>query len=333
MHHVRIGLAAIALLFVAAGPAQAGGINAEPGAYAETVYGEYAAGTGHQVGFELKTLATGKLEEIADMRFGDLIAPSGHWLESSQVGTDLRDPHFVTTAVSTPDMEYTAAGFKDLGYALELGTYRTLQVRAVIGSEAKEHQAVEFCWASLGHCALLDPTVLFADSMVQNRLRLAGEGWGLQVVNVEQNEPGMTAVCGMASNPSVKDRYYYWGGYWIEYKDVFGIVLVRKTLGAQKSGLRCDTTCKPAPYGYSNTSSCQSFLGWGCACDWEFGYGTTGGTGKWIAETKCTHRFLLNASASASVSNMGSASVSINWAMEGSPDSNGGQLVDTCGYY
>lgn len=334
MHHVRVGLTAVALLFLAAGSAQAGAIKAEPGAYADAVYAEYAAGAGYQVSFDVKTLAAGDLEAIAETRFGDLIAPSGHRVDAWQVGTEIRDPHFVTGPVlETTEMEYTAAGFKDAGYPLELGVYRTLQVTATIGSEVKQHEAIEFCWATLGHCALLDPTVLFVDSMVQNRQRLLGEGWGSQEVVVERNEPGLTAVCGLASNPSIKDRYRYWPGYWIEYKDVFGITLVHKNLGAQKSGIRCDTYCNPAPYGYSNSSSCQGFLGYSCDCDWAFGYGSTGGTGKWISETKCTHKFVFSANASASVSNLGSASVNINWALDGSPDSNGGQMMDTCGFF
>jgi len=341
MHPVRVGLAAIGLSFLAAGSAWAGAIKAEPGAYAEAVYAEYAAGTGHQVSFEVKTLATGKLEEIADAPFGDLIASSGHRVDAWQVGTEIRDPHFITTAVlETQELEYTAAGFKKVGYPLELGTYRTLQVSTTIGSEVKQHQAIEFCWAVLGHCTILDPTVLFVDSIVQNRQRLAAEGWGRQAVVVKRNERapglgdmGITAVCGLASNPSVKDRYYSWSGYTITYKDIFGITLIRKVLGAQKSGIRCDTSCLPSPYGYSYASSCQGFLGWSCACDNDFGYGTTGGTGKWIAETKCTHKFAFQAQASASVTDLGSANVNISWSLDGTPDANGGQMMDTCGYY
>lgn len=341
MNQVRVGLVAIGLLLLAAGPAHAGALQAKPGMYAEGVYAEYAAGTGHQIAFEVKTLSTGRLEDIVDVPFGELIAPSGHRVDAWQVGTELRAPRFITTLVTeSPDLEYTAAGFKEVGYPLGLGAYRTLQVSATIGSETKQHQAIEFCWALLGHCTILDPTVLFVDSMVKNRLRLAVEGWGPQAVVVSGNEKapgqqdiGTTAVCGLASRPGTTDMYHYWSGYWIEYHNVFGMTLIRKDLGAQKSGIRCNTSCQPSPYGYSYASSCQGFLGWSCACDSDFGYGTTGSTGKWIAETKCTHKYLLQAQASASVSNLGSASVSINWVMDGTPDANGGQIMDTCGYY
>ncbi len=81
------------------------------------------------------------------------------------------------------------------------------------------------------------------------------------------------------------------------------------------------------------SSSCQGYLGWSCSCDNDFGYGSTGGTGKWIAETKCTHKFAFSANASASVSNLGSASVTVNWSLDGTPDGNGGYYMDTCGYF
>ena len=333
MHQVRWGLLAAGLL-LAVVPGRA---MADTWAYAEGVYAEYSAGTGKQVTFEVKTVGAGWLDEIAKVPFGELVGSSGHLVEAQQFGTELRNPRFVAedpVMLMRPELQYTAAGFEGVGYSLGEGTYRKLEVTTTIGADVRQHQAMEFCWSALGHCTVLDPTVLFLDSMVKSRLRLAAEGWGPQAVEgPPSDEYGMTAVCGLASNPSVTNRSLTWGGYWIEYKDVFGIVLVRKTLGAQQSGIRCNTSCQPAPYGYSNASSCQGFLGWSCGCDNDFGYGTTGSTGKWIAETKCTHKFLLQASASASVSNLGSASVSINWALDGSPDGNGGQMMDTCGYY
>jgi hypothetical protein len=112
-----------------------------------------------------------------------------------------------------------------------------------------------------------------------------------------------------------------------------GGTLVRKVLGGQQCGVRCDAYCRPSPYGYSYASSCQGYLGWSCRCDNQFAYGRTGGTGKYISQTKCTHRYALSAAASASVSNLGSASVSVNWTIAGTPDSNGGQYMDTCGWY
>jgi len=41
---------------------------------------------------------------------------------------------------------------------------------------------MEFCWRSLGHCVAMDPAVVFLQSMVDNRLRLAAEGWGPRIL-------------------------------------------------------------------------------------------------------------------------------------------------------
>ena len=45
----------------------------------------------------------------------------------------------------------------------------------------RQWEAMEFCWRQLGHCAVLDPVVAFLQSKVDNRLRLAAEGWGPKV--------------------------------------------------------------------------------------------------------------------------------------------------------
>lgn len=335
MHPARAELLAVGLfLAAAAGPTLAGQKSGQ--AHAEDVYAEYAAGTGHQVAFSVTTLETGWLEQIARTPFGELIESSGHLVESQQFGTELRHPRFVmATPVMhlRPELLDTAKGFEAAGYPIRQGTYRRLEVTTAIGADARKHQAMEFCWNALGHCVVLDPTVLFLESMVDNRRRLAAEGWGPRVVEEHGQDLGPTAVCGLASNPGVTSRSLTWGGYTIEYKNIFGSVLIRKTMGAQQSGIRCTTGCAPAPFGYGNASSCQGFLGWSCACDNDFGYGTTGGTGKWIAESKCTHKFAFQASASASVTNVGSANVNISWSLDGTPDANGGQMMDTCGYY
>jgi hypothetical protein len=340
---IQIGVVAVGLLTLGIGSAHAGQKEGIRG-YAEGLYAEYAAGADHQIAFDVKTLASGPIKQIAEVPFGQLVAATGHLISADQAGTELRSPRFVAPYTQGYDvfmaseLKNTPGGFELAGYPLKAGVYRKLGVSTTIGSETRQHEALEFCWASLGHCTVLDPTVMFMESMVANRMRLVSQGWG-PVVRVEPRAetPGSgvstLAVCGMASNPSTTNRSLTWGGYTIEYKNVFGSVLIRKVMGAQQSGLRCNTSCQPAPYGYSNASSCQGFLGWSCDCDNSFGYGSTGATGKWISESKCTHKFAFTANASASVSNLGSASVSINWALDGTPDGNGGQLMDTCGYY
>ena len=305
--------------------------------YAETIYSEYSAGTGRSVLFSVQGVSVGSVTDLAGKPFVDLVGLPNYVVAATQVGTEIRRAHFEPAdlaALDLSDLEATVEGFDQVGYPVELGQYRTLQVTVAIGTDVRTHQAVEFCWATLGHCAVLDPSVTSLQSLVDNRMRLAAEGWGPRLV-VERNQPSDApgAVCGLASNPNIKDRYYYWGAYWVEYKNVFGMVLVRKDLGAQKSGIRCNTSCLPAPYGYSNVSSAYGTLGYSATCDNDFGYGSSGGTGKWIAETKCTHKFLGSASASATVFNQGTLSVSISWNVDGGIDQNGGQIIDTCGYY
>lgn len=311
------------------------------GAYAEGIYAEYATGAGDRLLFEVETLASGRLAEIAGTPFGQLITVPGHLVVASQFGTQIRDPQFVTPATKGAehsDLEATVAGFEEVGYPIDLGRYRRLQVGVAMAGEIREHQALEFCWSSLGHCVVLDPVVVFLDSMVQNRLRLSAEGWGPRLV-MRRPEEGVIqhkATCGLASNPSKTDVYYYWGAYWVEYRNIFGMTLVHKDMGAQKAGIRCNASCMPDPYGYSNASSCWGTLGWTCACDNDFGYGTGGPggrSGKFMAETKCTHQWVLQAKASASVTGLGSIDVDIDWTVEGGVDANGGEIIDTCGWY
>lgn len=305
--------------------------------FAEGVYAEYSLATGRGVLFSVQSVGAGSLATLTGKPFESIVGFPTYRVEAQQAGLDIRRPHFEAADVSTmdlSDLEGTVEGFNKVGYPVELGQYRQLRVTVAIGSDVRTHDALEFCWASLGHCAVLDPSVTFLQSMVDNRRRLSAEGWGPRVVNVPREAgeaPG--AVCGLASNPAIKDRYFFWGAYRVQYKNVYGMVLVQKDLGAQKSGIRCDTSCRPSPYGYSNTSSAYGTLGYSATCDNDFGYGTSSNQGKWIAESKCTHKFAGSAVANASVSNMGSISVSINWQVDGGIDQNGGQIIDTCGYF
>lgn len=346
MRRIQIGLAAVGMLTLGVGSAHAAGQNAGLRNYAEGVYSEYAAGAGDEISFDVKTLAAGSLKQIADVPFGELIATPGYMIAADELGTGIHDPRFVPSYATNgydvfmaTELKNTPMGFETVaGRSVQAGTYRKLEVFATIDSETRQHEALEFCWPSLGQCTVFDPTVIFMESVVKNQraaflAQAKGPQVAAEVAQAPSGEMGTTATCGLASNPAYIGKSLTWKAYTIEYTNVFGGVLVRKNLGGQQAGVRCDSSCKPAPFGYSNVSSCQGFLGWSCSCDNDFGYGATGSTGKWIAETKCAHKYAFSASASASVSNFGSSSVSISWNIDGTTDGNGGYYSDTCGYF
>lgn len=316
--------------------------------FAEGLYARYAAGSGQAVLFSVTTLSTGRLQELAGAPFEDLVADPGYVIRDEQLGTRFRRVRFAEEAVralvdavtpSAPSgLDSTVDGFAAVGSPLELGRYRKLHVVVSIGSDVRQHEALELCWPSQGHCAVLDPAMPFLQSKVETRQRLVEERWGPRAFVVAKSEPAPSGlapmgVCGLASNPRVKDVSHYWPAWSIAYKNIYGMTLVQKTLGAQKSGLRCDASCHPQPYGTSNASSCWGTLGWNCAWDSEFAYGTGGGSGKWIAQTKATHKWIGSAVASATVLDQGTIYVSLQWNVDGGVDGNGGQLMDTCGWF
>jgi len=324
---------------------QAAPLTLKPGSadkYAESVYAEYTAGAGGKVLFEVETLETGKLADIAGARFGDLIETPAYRVESSQFGLEIRNPHFFTpksVAYAADDLEYTVEGFEEVGYPIDMGVYRKLQVGVAIGSTIREHQALEFSWPELGHSVVLDPAVVFLDSTVRNRVRLAAEGWGprIQVDRLERGSYHQKATCQLSAYPGYVAVHFTWGSWWWESKNIFGMTLVRKDLAGQQAGVRClpSSGCKTSPYGYSWASSCSGNLGWTCQCDNEAGWGNNGAqtTGKFVAETKCTHEWFNQAKASGSVTGQGSLSVDIAWTLGGGVHSNGGETIQSCAVY
>jgi hypothetical protein len=319
----------MAALLVCGGVAQAAIANSH---YAEGVYSDYAEATGNRILFEVTALQNGRLSELAGQPFGDVIKAPGYQIETSMVNLDFDLPHRVSSLTKAADHQMTATveGFDKVGYPVQQGQYRLLEVKVGLGTEATTHEALEFCWPKQGHCVVLDPAVTFLDTMVQNRRRLQAEGWNVKI----KLEPVTTkSTCQLASHRGYIGITYTWGAYSVNYTDIFGITLVHKSLGGQQSGLRCDASCHPAPYGYSNSSSCYGNLGYNCACGNAFGSGHTGNTGKSISETKCTHQLLTASQASVSIKNDFTASVSLNWTVNGGVDSNGGSFLDTCGFF
>jgi hypothetical protein len=308
-------------------------------AYAEGIYSEYAAAADGGVQLQVSTIKTGSLADISDVSFGNLIEVSDYVIQASQFGTHFRNAQLVAATEKNQDLsdlKANALQLESLGLPVELGTYRLLWVDVSVNDVVNRHQAMEMCWSSLGHCVVLDPSIPFLQSMVDNRLRLLADGWGPRITPLRDSSAiGRLdkAYCGVASHPSWGGIQYTWYGYWVEYKNVFGSVLVRKDLGEQVSGLVCDSNCYPNPFGHSYSSSCYGNIGYRCACDNAFGYGESGRTGKWISETKCTHALFGSVVADVSVSDMGSINVRLNWDLAGGVDSNGGECLDTCMWF
>lgn len=329
-----LGLAITALATV---QTQAASLTGNVEGYAEGVYNQYAAGTDGKVLFEVETLERGALVDLAGIPFGDLIEAPAHRVEASPFGLEIRKARFTTPSsrnYATEDLQYSVEGFEEIGYPVEMGTYRKLQVGVAIGSEIQVHEALEFSWPKLGHSTILDPAVVFLESLVNNRARLAAEGWGPKVVSQEA-AAGSRASCRTASDTRYIARGLIWHDYEIEYKALFGNVLVRKQLGEQKSGVYCEaaTGCTARPWGMSTNSSCQSFLTWSCQCDGSLsGFGTNSDqrTGKMVAETRCSHRNFSSAKANGSISDAGSLNVEVAWQIEGSTDQNGGSYLESC---
>jgi hypothetical protein len=122
----------------------------------------------------------------------------------------------------------------------------------------------------------------------------------------------------------------------VNYKDIFGITLVHKSLGGQQAGISCYVSsgaCHSSGFGYSNDSSCYGNLGYSCACA-ETGVqrGTTGSTTRTWAQTKCTHKLIGSASVSWSRNGVGSG-FSISWNTNGGVDANGGSILDACSWH
>lgn len=306
--------------------------------YAEGLYTEFAAGTGGQISFQINTVDSGPLTSLQGIEFSSLLSAPPYRVETSDHGTDLLNPRFLvpeTPEYNLHDMPSSVERFQSVGYPVAEGTYRRLSVTGAIGSEKRQWESMEFCWPALGHCAVLDPVVVFLQSKVDNRLRLAAEGWGPQITLSGEGEGVVTPSgrCGLSSHHNWIGETITWKAYTVKYKDIFGFTLVTKHLGEQQYGTSCNSRCYPAPFSRSDSSSANGTAGWTTACDRTGGAtGRTGRTSRSIAESKCTHKFVQHASASVTIKGYG-ASISADWTLGGGVDSNGGVYTDTCGYF
>jgi hypothetical protein len=305
--------------------------------YADGLYKEYAAGTAGKISFSVQTIETGRMSDLAGKLFSSLVTAPPYRILTDQFGTSLNKPRFVqpeNPGYGLHDMNYKADQFADYGFPLEDGLYRRLRVTATIAGDVRSHEAMEFCWAALNHCAVLDPVVVFLQSKVDTRLQLAAQGWGPRLMRTETMKGAVTpsGTCGLSSHHSWTGETLTWSPWTAWAKDIFGITLWQENLAQQIDGTSCNTSCKPLPFTTSSTSSSFANLGYTTACAHKGDAGVTGATSRSIAETECTEEFIGQASASVSVNGSG-ASISFSWSLGGSSNGNGGIYTDSCGYF
>lgn len=319
----------------------------EMSAYAETVYDQYQDAAGGRIDFDLITLETGHLADLAGAGVEDIVGVPGTWIRMSQRGTEItdlarepRDP-----AQDEWQRRIDVRAFEELGYPLDSGTYRLIAVTARLDGVASTHQALEACWAEHEHCIVMDPVVLQADAFAQQRQRLQAEGWapvevlGRDTERVQPLDADTAATCSLNSDPDQTHVHVDYPAYPIELRNVFGMVLVRKEMGAQRAGVSCfvdgSGACTSSGFGFSEASSCFANLGYTCDCENtgnQVGTSDDGSSTQSWAETRCSHRAFLDASVSWSRSGQGT-SFAIQWDTAGSEDANGGQLFDSCGFH
>lgn len=328
-------LAALSAALLLAGPALA------KGGYAEALYGDFVAMHEGALAVEIKARASGPVDTLAGRDMASLTGLPKHTVvvdEESDFMLPKAAFHEANLEdIYLDDLATSVDVFAKIGYPLELGDYRMLDVVVQIGGQTLEHTAIEFCWNTLGHCVVFDPNIDFLDSQVNSWRTAKAEGWGLQIheepaIDLGDGLSQSKARCGLASNPSVTSRKYTRGARTVRYKSLAQLVVVTKNIGYVEAGLRCDSSCRPGPFAIANTSSGHAVAPNSIACGNRTNSGTSGGRGKSVAKSGCSHRFVLGAKFSATAKGVGlSADVQID--ATGSVDSNGTSYIDTCGRY
>jgi hypothetical protein len=333
------------LQLVAAGLAAAfaftGTVEAQNSSYAEGIYRDFAELHQGAVGFELTVLAKGSVDSLGSRPMSDLTgAPT--YTVFVDADSDFRLPK-ATFADSNladiylQDLDFAVDGFAKVGYPLELGDYRLLQVQVNVGKETRTHTAAEFCWQAQGYCVVFDPNIDFLDSEVNSYRTAKADGWGLQIHEetqsiVDGDGSQAKARCGLNSNPANIARWFTRAARTVTYKNLLQIVMVRKDIGAVEAGLRCSSTCRPSPFGYANTSSGFANIPFSLACGNKTNSGILGNQGKFVSKSGCSHRTVLGAkfTATAKGVNLG---VDVQIDAVGSVDSSGTDYTDGCGLF
>lgn len=318
-------------------------------AYAEGVYASYEDAAGGRITLDVSAVDSGALDDLAGIDLAELLGVPATWIRMNQRGTEIAE--LVREARDPAGDEWRARidlrTFEDLGYPLAGGVYRILAVTADLDGAAQTHRALEACWPRAAHCIVMDPVLLQADAFRHARARLLAEGWQpIEESAFEPQDPkqlplAVTAAgaCTLNSSPAHTKISITYPAYAIEYKNIFGMVLVRKDIGGQQAGVSCFVNgagqCVSSGFGFSNASSCFANLGYTCECDNtgnQVGTSTDGSSTQSWAETRCTHRAFLDANVSWSREGVGS-SFAIRWDTAGSEDANGGQIFDSCSFH
>jgi len=318
-----------------------GTVSAQNDSYAEDIYRDFAELHQGVVDLEVSVLSKGSADSVGSRTMSALTGEPAYTLFVDE-DSDFRLPKAAfadsnRADLYLQDLDFAVDGFAKAGYPLELGDYRLLQVAVTLGKEARTHTAVEFCWQAQGYCVVFDPNIDFLDSVVNSYRTARADGWGLQIHEevgsiVDESGSQAKAHCGLASNPNVTARHFSRASRVVTYKNLFGITMVQKTVGAVQAGLRCNTSCLPSPYGFANASSAWSNIPFSVACGNRANSGTSGGRGKFVAKSGCAHRTVLGAKFSATAKGVG-LSVDVQIDATGSVDQNGTEYIDTCGRY
>jgi hypothetical protein len=318
--------------------------------YSEDTYEEYENAASGAVTFSVDVVSAGAMKTLAGKALKDLVTVPSYRLVSNQAGTAITNPQFVVPSeerYGLHDLRYFVDQFEDFGLPLNEGTYRRLSVTAAVGGDVRTHQAVEFCWSSLNHCAILDPVVVWLESKVKSRLALAATGWGPRIsghgartldaaLSTSSRKPSPRGRCGLASHHNWTGETMTWSAYEEKFSDIFGITLATEYLGEQQDEIVCTASCKPETAGFSDSSSASnSDPVYSFACSNKGAGGTTGSSARSIAETACVDNLSFGSvSISYSVEDQGSSSVSVTLHdAGGSVHSNGGVYYDSCGIF
>jgi hypothetical protein len=251
-----------------------------PGTYAESVYATYEQAAGGRIAFTVETVHSGALQEIGERSFADLLGVPEDWIifhvsgvEIDQLASGPRNRAIDEWSVSPPSLK----GAEEAGFPIAEGTYRLLRVGVNLDGTSSQHNALEVCWAALGHCAVADPVVDKIDSFYRNYLRLKDVAAvkNVAVVETDQLRSLTCASAWWAHNQGGKATSFTrtWSSYTWHWYNIFGGVVGWVQLGTQQQGFGCHVVsgvCKAYTFGQSDAGSCYAGFLNSCAQDHQY---------------------------------------------------------------